>query len=66
MTAVVGPVALEDMACSAIDTLLVLLKHREGCQQCHFDEAFCETAKTYERLFMQDVRRYERARGGKA
>lgn len=65
MTAVVGAVALEDMACSAVETLLVLLKHRQSCPQCHLDEAFCETAKTYEKLFMTDVRRYERARGGK-
>jgi len=65
VTAVVGAVALEDMACSAIETLLVLLKHRHSCPQCHLDEMFCATAKTYEKLFMTDVRRYERARGGK-
>ena len=65
VTAVIGPVALEDMACSAVETLLALIKHRKTCGQCQIDEMFCETAQTYQQLFMQDVRRYARAKGGK-
>ena len=54
--------ALRRSACSALDTLLVLMKHQRGCQQCHFDELFCDTAQSYQQAFMDELRRYVRAR----
>ena len=53
----------EEIACSALETLLVLEKHQSSCRQCQIDEAFCATARSYQQRFMSDVRRYERAFG---
>jgi hypothetical protein len=55
-------VAAPDAACSAVETLLALMKHQRTCRQCRYDEALCSTACNYQQNFMQDVRRYERAR----
>ena len=52
----------EATACSALDTLLVLMKHQRGCQQCHYDDLFCDTAQSYQQAFMDELRRYVRAR----
>jgi hypothetical protein len=52
----------EAIACSALDTLTVLSKHQRGCQQCHFDDLFCETAQSYQKAFLDEWRRYVRAR----
>ena len=59
------PSSLEDIACSAVETLIALRKHQRTCGQCRYDEAFCETAQIYQQSFMKDVNRYERAKAGR-
>jgi hypothetical protein len=51
-----------DLAVSAVDTLLALIKHRAGCRQCKVDESWCQTAGRYERLFKEEVSRYQHAK----
>ena len=59
----VGPVALDEIACSAVETLIALIDHQRTCKQCCVDESFCDTARTYQSHFMRDVQRYRRAKG---
>jgi hypothetical protein len=54
----------EDIACAAVETFLVLLKHQQSCRQCELDDTYCATAQSYQHSVMADVRRYERAFGG--
>jgi hypothetical protein len=47
---------------TALDTLLVLMKHQRACPQCRLDERYCETGMTYQGRFMDELRRYVRSR----
>jgi hypothetical protein len=58
----VTPTAPPEIASDTLDTLLALIKHRKDCGQCRLDERWCDTAGTYERLFMEGVKRYKHAK----